>query len=167
MLWFAARRWLVTTLTHTLVIYEPYSTDPLLPRQPLFKHTGPQQCHSLCVIAPICAESTCINKMCQAFISHHLSQAATCCTEKRKKAHKDKNHISLEGACVTVIYAVSILAPHWEESEFWVGKSICAEAVGASIGFVIWSLLSIFRGQRERNDKGRRTWPLFLLFLAW
>lgn len=26
--------------------------------------------------------------------------------------HKDKNHISLEGACVTVIYAVSILAPH-------------------------------------------------------
>lgn len=28
------------------------------------------------------------------------------------KAHKDKNHISLEGACVTVIYAAGVLPPH-------------------------------------------------------
>ena len=47
-----------------------------------FKHAGPQQCHSPCVIAPICAESTCISVMCQPFISHHLSQPATCCTKK-------------------------------------------------------------------------------------
>lgn len=88
--------------------------------------------------------------------------------KRGEKAHKDKNHISLEGACVTVIYAVSILPPHWDGSEFWVAKSICAKAVGASIGVVIWSSLSIFRGQREHDDKGKKNLTaFFLLFLAW
>lgn len=78
-------------------------------------------------------------------------------------AHKDKNHISLEGACVTVIYAASILPPHWDGSEFWVAKSISVKAVGAGVGGTISSLLSIFRGQRVRSDKGRRTWPPSLM----
>lgn len=114
MLCFAARRSLVTTLTHTLVIYEPYTTGPLPPRQTLSNAQDHNNVIPPRVIAPICVESTCISVMRQAFISHHLSQPATCCTEKRGggEAHKDKNHISLEGACVTVIYAVSILPPH-------------------------------------------------------
>ena len=83
MLCFAARRWLVTTLTHTLVIYEPYTTGPLPPRQTLSNAHEHNNVIPPLVIAHICVESTCISVMRQAFISHHLSQPATCCTEIR------------------------------------------------------------------------------------
>lgn len=100
MLHFAAKLWLVTTLTHTQVIYEPYPSSP--PTSP-------------CVIAPICTRISCITVMCQPplfLFTHHGPLYAGLKKVEMGGAHKDKNHISPEGACVTVIYAVSILPPH-------------------------------------------------------
>ncbi|KAI4822488.1 hypothetical protein KUCAC02_008033, partial [Chaenocephalus aceratus] len=52
------RRSLVTTLTHTLVIYEPYTTGPLPPRQTLSNAQDHNNVIPPRVIAPICVEST-------------------------------------------------------------------------------------------------------------
>lgn len=152
---------------HISDLWAIYHGAPLLPRQPLSNAQDHNNVIPPRVIAPICAESTCIsvNVPTPLFLItyHNPLHAVPKRGKERKKAHKDKNHISLEGACVTVIYAVSILPPHWDGSEFWVAKSICAKAVGASIGVVIWSLLSIFRGQRERKRQGHENLTAFSL----
>ena len=65
--------------------------------------------------------------------------------KKKEQTHKDKNQISaFRLLLATLTDAVSVLEPCLGRGEFWVAKSICAEASGARIGWLISSLLSVF-----------------------